>query len=204
MIPRKLHLIWVGGSLAPDYVQANFNMWKQLMPEWDCKLWVDDDITSDVFPVDLVHSATKGAQKADIMRYFILEKFGGVYMDTDVTPYKSLEPIVHMGDFVSCHDMEITWKYIAIGFIASVPHHHIIAEICDRCHTATLNTADIHMQTGPRLFGDVVMQYHTEVVFLTSEHFYRNMKGEIWLDDGSIRSEDIEHRFGNHFYAKCW
>lgn len=203
MIPRKLHLIWVGDSDAPDYAKTNFDTWKSLMPDWDCKLWVNEDITSDVFPVDLVHSATKGAQKADIMRYFILKKFGGVYMDTDVTPHRSLEPIVHMGDFVACHDMEITWRFVSTGFIACVPEHHIIAKVCDRCHTATLNTYDVHMQTGPRLFGDVVVDYPQEVVFLSTEHFYRNVKGDVWLDR-STRVDDVEHRFGNHFYAKCW
>ncbi len=44
IIPKKLHMIWVGNDLAPEYVQKFFLKWKELMPEWECKLWTNNDL----------------------------------------------------------------------------------------------------------------------------------------------------------------
>ena len=203
-IPKKLHMIWVGENQPPTYVEKNFNSWKSLMPGWECKLWSNDDITSDVFPVELVNSCTIGAQKADIMRYFIIKKFGGVYVDSDVTPHRSLDTIfTDCRNIVACHDLQLTWGYIAIGFFAAVPNHHVMNEICELCYTVELNTKDVHMQTGPRLFGKVVTKYPDEYTLLPIESFYRNVKGDQCVN-GLIRHDDYEKRFGNHFYAATW
>jgi mannosyltransferase OCH1-like enzyme len=205
VIPKKLHMIWVGENKEPDYVSNNYNKWKLLMPDWEIKLWTNNDITSDYFPIDLIEKCIKGVQKADIMRYFIINKFGGVYMDCDVTPYKSLEPIItnYKTPLIICHDLEVTWGYIAIGFFASVPNHPAFNELCDKCHQVILNTEDIHMHTGPRLFGQVIEKYKNDFTLLPVESFYRNIKGDMWLN-GYKRDDDVETRFGHHFYAKEW
>lgn len=88
-IPKKLHLIWVGDMVRPDYVAAHVSLWTALMPEWDIRLWTNADVSR--FP-DIVQKCTKGAQQADIMRLFILYKEGGVYVDTDIVPHRSLSP----------------------------------------------------------------------------------------------------------------
>jgi FkbM family methyltransferase len=203
-IPKKLHMIWVGNKKPPSYVEENFNKWKCLMPDWEFKLWNNDDITSDVFPVELVNKCTLGVQKADIMRYYIIKKFGGVYVDADITPHRSLDPIVtDYKDIVACHDLPLTWRYIAIGFFAASPEHHILSEICDLCHKLDLNTEDVHMKTGPRLFGEVMSKYPDEYTLLPIEAFYRNIKGDI-ISKTETRNDDYEERFGNHFYARTW
>ena len=136
IIPKKLHMIWVGNDLAPEYVQKNFLKWKELMPEWECKLWTNNDLLDNesnrlLFPLNFIQISTIPAQKADIMRYFIIKNFGGVYVDADITPYKSLNPILEKGSFVACHDLPITWGYISIGFFAATPKHFLMIEICN-------------------------------------------------------------------------
>lgn len=74
-IPRIAHLIWVGESPKPNYFDSNTNKWKELMPSWEIKVWKNEDITLQHFPeraISLIHQCKKGAQKADIMRYFII------------------------------------------------------------------------------------------------------------------------------------
>jgi mannosyltransferase OCH1-like enzyme len=206
-IPRKLHMIWVGNTLQPDYVKKNFLKWKELMPDWECFLWTDKDLENldkSIFPIDLINTCEIPAQKADILRYFLIYNFGGIYVDCDITPYKSLEPIVQFQkSFVVCHDLNVTWEYIAIGFFASSPKHVILKEVCEKVLLVELNTSDVHMKTGPRLFGSVVLNSGKEFSLLPIESFYRNLKGETKIT-GEIREEDEEERFGNHFFAATW
>lgn len=195
-IPRILHLIWVGENNAPESLHRYLNTWRALMPAWNIRLWTNIDINE--FPeaaIALINTATKGAQKADIMRYFIIEKYGGVYMDADVIPNASLEPLLtnfHNANLIICHDIPLTWHYISIGFFAAAPGHPVLKAACSMCYNIELNTSDIHMKSGPALFGRAIAQTDvTELIYLLpSIAFYYN--------------ENIKGRFGTHTFAKLW
>lgn len=208
-IPPLLHMIWVGDAERPSYVDTALSEWQRLMPTWEARLWTNADITEEHFPTDivqLIHAATKGAQKADIMRYYIVEKYGGVYVDSDVTPHKSLEPLRWLtSDIVICHDLPVTWNYISIGFFAAAPHHPVLIRACQLCHSVRINTADIHLQTGPRLLGEAIATTPVigRVSLLDVYFFYRNRAGE-QICDGTIRATDFDGRLGTHWYAKTW
>ena len=196
-IPRIAHLIWVGDNPRPNYFDNNVSKWKELMPLWEIRVWTNDDINLQHFPesvIDLLSQVKKGAQKADIMRYFIMEKYGGIYLDSDVTPHRSLEILktqMPNAKAIICHDLPLTWQYISIGFFAAVPNHPLFKLTTELVVKSTLNTPDLHMHTGPRLFGEAVSQLTGhKIVLLPTEYFYRNL--------------DFNERFGHHFYAKEW
>jgi mannosyltransferase OCH1-like enzyme len=198
-IPRSLHMIWVGENKAPEYVNTYFLQWKELMPEWSIILWENKDITTQHFPqeiVDLISWTNKGAQKADIMRYFIIEKYGGFYVDTDVIPFRSFDLLLNKWNNAGaliCHDLELTWEYISIGFFGSIPNHPVFRTACELVYQTIVNTEDIHFKTGPHLFGKAVAFTEFEkndVILLPTNYFYRNL--------------DYPYRFGHHFYSKIW
>uniref|UniRef100_A0A6C0HSK9 Glycosyltransferase n=1 Tax=viral metagenome TaxID=1070528 RepID=A0A6C0HSK9_9ZZZZ len=192
-IPKIIHLIWVGNE-PPSYFELYLKKWKELMPDWEVRYWSNKDITVEHFPqsiIDKINLCEKGAQKADIMRYFIIEKYGGFYVDSDVTPHRSFEPLLKIdAKAIICHDLPLTWKYIINAFFGGVPHHTLFQNACSLCYNIVINTEDIHMQSGPRLFGEAVSKVSNKIVLLPTKFFYRN--------------ENYDGRFGNHFYAKCW
>jgi mannosyltransferase OCH1-like enzyme len=196
-IPRIAHLIWVGDNPRPNYFDSNVNKWRELMPLWQIRVWTNADITLEHFPekvIELLSKVQKGAQKADIMRYFIMEKYGGVYLDSDVTPHTSLESLktkIPDAQAVLCHDIPLTWQYISIGFFAAVPNHPLFKLTTELVFQSTINTEDLHMHTGPRLLGEAVYQLSGhKIVLLPSLYFYHNV--------------NYNERFGHHFYAKEW
>jgi len=196
-IPRLLHLIWVGHKKQPEYLKTHIETWAKLMPNWTIRLWTNEDINVADFPekiIKIINSANKGAQKADIMRYFIIEKYGGVYIDTDMIPNKSLEPLINFTDtdMVLCHDCEITWEFIINAFFASVPHHPVLKMACEMCYTVELNTHDIEEKTGPLMLGYALAKTSItdKVYILPSKMFYWN--------------KDYNERFAHHLFAKSW
>lgn len=197
-IPLKFHMIWVGDKAIPEYVSINFLGWKKLMPNWEARLWTNKDINLDEFQQDVIekiHQANKGAQKADIMRYYIIEKYGGFYIDTDTIAIRSLDPLVHMNyDMVLYHDNHLTWNYICNSPFGASPHHPVLKEACKRVLEAELNTTDIHMKTGPHLWGTVVSQIKPEEgkkYAILSAKFFSNF----------VNPPD---KFGTHTYAASW
>lgn len=196
-IPRIIHIIWVGEKEQPSFILENVKKWEQLMPNWQIRLWTNNDITTKNFPLDIIYlldKVVKGVQKADIMRYYIIEKYGGFYMDGDITPHRSLEPFINQlpdTDIILCHDIAISWQYIMNAFFAAIPHHPIIKTACELCKKIIINTEDIHLQTGPRLLGEsVFLNQMPKISLIKSSYFYHN--------------DNIDWRFGTHCYLKQW
>ncbi len=195
-IPSVLHMIWVGPEPPPNYFATHVQEWKRLMPHWTIRVWGNDDINETEFTKDAlsaIQTATIGAQKADIMRYFILQKLGGVYVDADIVPHRSLNACLSGSNAILCHDLDITWGYIANGFMAAVPAHPVFNKCCDLVLKAELNTPDVHMKTGPRILGLAVESSGLPegvIALLPSQAFYHN--------------GDCAERFGSHLYAHSW
>jgi mannosyltransferase OCH1-like enzyme len=194
LIPKLLHMIWVGDSPAPPLVEIHRAAWATLLgPEWTIRLWTNADIAEFGPSVQaFVGAAVKGVQKADILYYHILERYGGIYMDADVIPNRTLDPVLWLQkSLVVCHDIPIEWPYIAKGFAACVPHHPVLQRGCELVLRGTLNTDRPHFETGPRVFGEAIHQCRPEpTAALRSDMFYHN--------------EGNDARLGCHTYARMW
>jgi mannosyltransferase OCH1-like enzyme len=197
-IPRILHLVWVGKSNQPDYLIKHISKWNELMPHWTVRLWTNGDLTDSEFDKDVlekINAADKGTQKADILKYYVVWKYGGIYVDADVEPTRCLDPIIYMSDLVICHHNEVSWEYIGVGFFAASPHHPVLKKAVDICLEAQLNTDSPHMTTGPHAFGravSLVPPPSMKYMLLEIDCFY-------WPEGGMT-----PNRFGSHFFAHSW
>jgi mannosyltransferase OCH1-like enzyme len=194
LIPKLLHMIWVGDSPALPFVETHRAAWAALLgPSWIVRLWTNDDIAE--FPANVqefIGRALKGVEKADILRYYIVERYGGIYMDADVVPHRSLDPILWLQkSLVICHDIPVTWPYIAIGMFAAIPNHPVLQMCCRFVLQGNLNTGRPHFETGPRVFGEAIYQSNSETIAcLPVEMFYHNGHNDA--------------RMGCHTYTRMW
>ena len=103
MIPNILHRVAIG--TPPESAERWWAKFKVLHPTWTLMTHTDDP---NNFPRTAPHWANckKVAQQADLMRYEVLQQYGGVYVDWDVEPYKALDPFLGLQGFVACeaHD----------------------------------------------------------------------------------------------------
>lgn len=198
-IPRLLHLIWVGKAEQPDILQIYLDKWKNLMPHWSVRLWTNEDINESEFQPEIlakINEAEKGVQKADIMRYAIVEKYGGIYVDADMEPVKELDALLYMSGLVVCHDNYVTWTYINNAFFGAKPNHPVLKKAVELCISANLNTNTPNFQTGPALFGvaiSLVPPENEKYTLLSFGTFY-----------GPDCRCEIPEKFGEHHYAKNW
>ncbi len=94
LIPKKIHQIWLGPLPVPDYSKEYTETWKKLHPDWEYKLWRESDIESwDFATKDLFNKASSYQEKSDILRYEILNKFGGLYVDMDYKAIKKMDDL---------------------------------------------------------------------------------------------------------------
>lgn len=98
MIPRTIHQIWIGESSPPAAFEAWSERWQELNPDWSYVRWSDCPINfavRDLFDraEEIVDPAGVGQFRADVLRYEILHRFGGVYVDLDFEPVRPLSAI---------------------------------------------------------------------------------------------------------------
>jgi FkbM family methyltransferase len=208
-IPNILHMIWVGDNPPPEYFYKNQKRWKELMPNWDFKIWTNSEIEKlniDSSYLKLINKCLNGAQKADLLKYYVVNKFGGYYVDADVEPERSLNEINSNGyNIILCHDLEITWEYIAVGFFGASTDNPILESAIQDMFTINLADKAQHLTTGPGAMGRAYFKMKDKVngLILPYWYFYRNKKGDTKID-GTIIEEDIGNIFGSHRYAATW
>ena len=101
MIPKIIHYIWLGNNPMPQEIRKCIESWKQHMPDYKLMLW-DNEAIKDINMVFVNEAITAGkyAFASDIIRLWALEKYGGIYLDTDVKVLKSFDPLLSMHAFI--------------------------------------------------------------------------------------------------------
>ena len=83
-IPKLLHLIWIGDREPPSTIKSWTENFAKANPDWTVKVWNNEDVKKlnliNKISYDKISSM---CGKADIARYEILYRFGGIYIDAD-------------------------------------------------------------------------------------------------------------------------
>lgn len=94
-IPRILHR--TVPAETSEQVEAWWKQFQKLHPGWEFKTY-REPINPKDWPLtgDLFKRCANGAQKAGLIRLECLVRDGGFYVDSDVEPVRSLEPLLHL------------------------------------------------------------------------------------------------------------
>ena len=119
-IPKTIHYCWFGRGPYGEKEQRCMESWKKYLPDWDFKLWNEDNFPYEQYPFakQALHDR-KWAFVSDVARLHALYEEGGIYMDTDVEVLKDLTPVLQHGFFTG-RESEC---YVGTGTMASVRHH---------------------------------------------------------------------------------
>ncbi len=95
MIPQKIHYCWFGEKEMPQEALDCIASWHKHMPSWEYKLWNEGNFDVNALPYTKeAYDSGKMAFVSDVARLKALYDEGGVYLDTDVEVFKSLEPLL--------------------------------------------------------------------------------------------------------------
>jgi mannosyltransferase OCH1-like enzyme len=135
IIPKKLHLIWVGDDRnRPD---PWINSWRTNHPDWEFRLWgnAERELTPwrCAHQIRVLAAARRWDGVADIMRYEILREHGGVYVDADSLSVRPLDEwLLETPMFAVWESEEHAPGLVANGFIGAIAGHAALVEIVDR------------------------------------------------------------------------
>lgn len=176
-IPRIIHQIWLGSPLPRLYARWG-ETWKRHHPGWEYRLWTEKEIQA--FGLKNRESFERSPNygvKSDIARYEILERFGGIYADTDFECLGSFEELARSARFFAGlmygHQTPIN-----NGLIGSVPGHPILGSMMDQLTEpfSGHDGMDILAYSGPTQFSRRCLEFletsRDGAVILPTTYFY--------------------------------
>lgn len=162
-IPRIVHQTWIDRRDVYDLE----SIWLAYNPTFEYNFVNDaeiDDYISTFFEsrvYDAYKRITCGPAKADMYRYCVLYETGGVYVDIDITPVKSLKNYIFNSDLTVVNDMYGLYN----AFIACKKRHPFMLKcihaVCDNIENNRYNKGghEIFYLSGPRMFAKQFHEY---------------------------------------------
>lgn len=100
MIPKIIHYCWFGRGPMPELALKCIDSWHKFMPNYDYKLWNEDNFDIHSIPyTQEAYEAKKYAFVTDYVRLYALYTEGGIYMDTDVEVLKPYDDLLDLRAF---------------------------------------------------------------------------------------------------------
>jgi len=177
-VSNIIHQIWFGNPLDKTSVRYNLMNGVQNVAERNdivYKLWTNNDLKEENFPLTFHYiqkaieigkelEQSRFAQVADLARYEILHRFGGIYLDSlfeisdefckYIQKHSNFELIVANEDPCGLKCKGGPGHYVSNGFFACIPGCINLKRLL---HPASLNDIDfynvrINQETGPYFF----------------------------------------------------
>lgn len=144
--------------------------WQRHHPGWEMRLWTDASLP-EIGLADELERGRTPAECSDVLRYELLRRFGGVYVDTDFECLRSIEPLLDgVEAFVALYKPQGRINNAIMGARPGHPaFQRAVAEVRSRVGDGPIKEA-----TGPRFLARVIDQF-PEVTIFESKHFYPSL-----------------------------
>jgi mannosyltransferase OCH1-like enzyme len=162
-IPKIIHQTWKTKDV-PDHWKKSKDEWQRLHPDWLYILWTDEDIRNhikDHHPdfLELHDNYEYNIQRADMIRYFILYDFGGVYCDLDLYPTENIEKyLTNSNDyFVYSANLDTITNCFMISLKNSIIMKTLINHLKDKLPWFAFGKhLKVHFSTGPNFVNEII------------------------------------------------
>ncbi|MDN3055149.1 glycosyltransferase [Streptomyces sp. SRF1] len=214
-----IHQIWHDKDVPPR-CQAWVESWRRHHPGWKYRLWTQVECRALLAEhyrwfLPIYDRYPEGVMRAEAGRYFILDRFGGVYVDLDFECLRpvdallagqelvvGLEPQEHV-QLLSAHRSGLP-RLVGTGFLAARPGHPFLAHVHrqlvgSHTHSGSLDATGTFMLTRAvdQAPGDCRI---TVLAARTLYPLLRPVAAELFGD----RPVDRDHAYAVHHWADSW
>ena len=129
MIPKIIHQLWIGPKPAPT---NHMDTWKNMNPDFEYIRWSEEELMKRDMKIECQNRVDEMVEingKADIIRWEILYKYGGVFLDADSICVESIDDMLMKCKYFAGWEHEQLRKgLIATGTMGFPPKHPLVKE----------------------------------------------------------------------------
>lgn len=175
-IPKIVHQIWLGKQMPEFEKKLSEQVKNSLDCSWQYILWTEENVQDlQTFKnKDLFDTTPNQGQKSDLLRYAVLNEFGGIYMDTDFLMVDTFDSLLDLDFFCGISFDEK--PNLFNGLIGSSSSNPIIKELLNLDKPLQFHDAMLLMDsTGPFFLTRKFLQLLSncpDAVALPNSFFY--------------------------------
>ena len=139
-IPKIIHYCWFGPNELPETELKCIASWKKYLPEYQIMFWNEKNF--DINSVEYVKQAyelKKYAFVSDYVRFNVLYKYGGIYLDTDQEILQNIDRFLENDIVLGFENRTM----IAAGLIGAISEHPFIYDVMNYYETNNFVENDI-------------------------------------------------------------
>ena len=96
-IPKVIHYIWVGPNPKSDLVLQNIKSWRKYCPDFFIIEWNDYNLYKiNLAYLEEAYQEAHYAYVADYFRLYLVHRFGGIYIDSDVELLRPIDEFTYV------------------------------------------------------------------------------------------------------------
>lgn len=151
----------------PEQYRRWIDGWLDLHSGWKHVLWTDANRPTLINEAQFL-AADNFAEMADIGRYEVVYRFGGVYVDTDTECLRSIEPLLAGAEAFAVEAGES--HTLNCSPLGAIPDHPWLKEVIARLpHATATGWGNMH-RTGPKFLTGVT-QGRSDVMIFSKQLF---------------------------------
>jgi inositol phosphorylceramide mannosyltransferase catalytic subunit len=198
-IPRTIHRVWLGEEPMPAEHEHFGETFAQHHPGWEMRLWTDDDMPELDITATERERARTASELSNLVRYEVLHRFGGVYIDTDVECKRPLAPLLRGIDAFAALELPGSACNAVLGAVAGHPVFARAARLARKTLGDGAHSADAN---GPYLFTLILeqeLEREPNMAIFGAPLFYPYR----W-DELERRNEAFPNAYAIHHWTLSW
>lgn len=229
MIPKIIHQVWEGAhEPLPEFNKKLATTWKINFPGWQYEFWDKkrmETFINNFFPEmkNIYFGYKYDIQRWDIIRYLILYKIGGLYVDFDYECLQTFDGIIE--DEQKCYFAMETEEhcqafdkkiYFNNALMITPPHHLFFKNIIDHLYSATQSYSlgkfqDVLRSTGPLMLTQLYEKFNEKetIKLLPSEFVSPWSQNDVYAYVNHKADEDyldqkLDKAIAIHYFGGSW
>jgi hypothetical protein len=158
-IPKRIHYCWFGGNPMSEKMLSFLDSWSKYCPDYEIIRW--DESNFDVNMIEFTSVCYKlgiWSYITDYARLFLLYKYGGIYLDTDVEIIRNLDDLLFDDAFFGFSTGIDIGSGLGMGSISGTPKYEEM--LTDFYRTDVIESAQTKSPIyGPRLITECLERH---------------------------------------------
>jgi lipopolysaccharide biosynthesis glycosyltransferase len=200
-IPNVIHYCWFGGNEKTDLVKKCIESWKRHMPNTKIVEWNESnfDVTAHGAYVKEAAAQKKWAFVNDYLRLWVLDRFGGITLDSDVMLLRPLDRMLKARAFTGHETREL----MVTATIGAEPEHPWIRKLLKYYETAKFSTVP-NTNTITKISKGLVVKEDRGYRLLQDDVIIYPVETLCPYDHKNLKAMPTHESYAAHLFSGSW
>ena len=196
MIPKKIHYVWVGGNEKNNTIKQCMKTWGKHLEGYEVIEWNENNFDIDSHPfVKAAYKAKKWAYVSDYIRAYVIYKYGGIYLDTDILVLDNFDRFLNNRAFVGFENPQ----YPFTAVFGAEPGHPLVKDMIEYYDRLDEYKFDFEKNNTIAVSDLLIKKYHCKV-----GNKFQILDEDIAVYPDTVLCNPSENSISIHVFTGTW